>query len=383
MDAQVKLGRIAGIPIGLHYSWFLVFALVTASLTVAFLSTGVSAFGPAAVLLAAVVASLLFFVSVVAHELGHALVATRNGVVVRSINLFIFGGVAQITREPPTPGAEFRIAVAGPLTSLTLGVAFGALWLASPAVPLVHEPAAWLARINVALAVFNMLPAFPLDGGRVLRALVWSLTGNLRRATILASGSGQLFGLGFAGLGVVLMIGGGLVNGLWLVFIGWFLRNAASASSAHVNLEADLDGVTVGQVMSRECVTVAATVPLDRLVQERILGRGQHCFYVADEGSLLGMLTVADVSAVPRARWPIATTGDTMVPRARLVPVTPDTPLMSALRLMDERNVDQLPVVDAGRLLGTLARDQMVHYVRARSALQAVTGPDTTARARV
>ncbi len=370
MHADIKLGRMWGIPIGLHISWFLIFALVTWSLALGYFPSEYPLLPRGAYWLLGAVTSILFFVSVLLHELGHSVLALRNGVPVQGISLFIFGGVAQIGREPPTPGAEFRIAIAGPLTSAALAAVFAALWWLDRAIPYLAAPSIWLARINLILAVFNLIPGFPLDGGRVLRALVWWWTGSYRRATYIASLSGQIVAFGFIGVGVITILGGNLFNGLWLIFIGWFLQNAAAAAYAQINLEAQLRGVKVGQLMRSSYPRVTAQTSLQELIEDQILRSGERCFMVADDGNLMGMLGLRDVTAVPKAAWPHTTVAQVMIPLERLVWVEPETELIEALHLMDEKQVAQLPVVLANRVLGLLSREQILHYIRTRSELK-------------
>jgi len=369
MEARVELGRIWGIPIGLHPSWFLIFGLLTWSLAMGYFPEESPALSPAAHLLLGGLTSLLFFGSVLAHELGHSLIALRNSIPVRRITLFIFGGVAQIEKEPSSPGVEFRIAIAGPLASLALAILFETVYLLDQSIPYLAAPSIYLARINFLLAAFNMIPGFPLDGGRVLRALVWRFTGSFHRATKAASSTGQLVALGFVGVGVYTIFNGGLFNGLWLAFIGWFLQNAAASSLAASNMQQSLRGITVGQVMSRECARVPSLLPLSQLVAERVLNGAQRCFFVFDNGHLRGLLTLREITAVPQRKWGFTTAEQIMVPLERLTRVGPDTDLMEALQMMDSANVNQVPVVDEGDVVGTLSREQVLHYIRLRAEL--------------
>lgn len=369
MTASIQLGRIWGIPIGLHGSWFLIFALLTWSLGVSYFPSEYPQLSGGMNLLLGLVTSLLFFGSVLAHELGHSLLALRNRIPVKSITLFIFGGVAQIGEEPPSPGAEFRIAIAGPLVSLGLAGLFFGLWQLDQNIPLLAAPSLYLMRINFILAVFNMIPGFPLDGGRVLRSIVWALTNNFHRATQVASFTGQLVAFGFIAFGIFTVFRGQLFNGLWLVFIGWFLQNAAASAFAQVNLQNSLRGIRVGQVMQRECTQVPGLITLNQLVDERVLNGGQRCFYVAEDGRLQGMLTLRDITAVPQPKWRFTPIEQAMVPFNRLSRVTPDTELLKALQLMDSNNVAQVPVVEDERLVGTLNREQILHYLRLRAEL--------------
>lgn len=369
MEASVKLGRIAGIPVGLHISWFLIFGLVTWSLAVGYFPTEYPSLSTAAAWGLGAITSLLFFGSVLAHEVSHSLVALRHQIPVRGITLFIFGGVAQIGREPPNAGAEFRIAIAGPLASLLLGLGFGGLWLAGQSSPYLAAPSVWLMRINLLLAAFNMIPGFPLDGGRVLRALVWKVTGSFQKATKFATVAGQFTAFGFIGVGLLIVLGGNLFNGLWLVFIGWFLQNAAASSYAQANLQQSLRDVTVSQVMTRDCPLVPGQMSLAQLIDEQILTGGRRCFFVADDEHLRGLLTLTDVAGVPKTDWDQTSLEQVMKPWERTVQVQPHTALLEALQTMDDANINQVPVVQDGRMVGMLSREQLLHYIRTRAEL--------------
>lgn len=369
MESSVKLGRILGIPVGLHLSWFLIFGLMTWSLALGYFPPEYPGLPTAGYWLLGAVTSLLLFGSVLVHELAHSIVALRHKVPVRGITLFIFGGVAQMGSEPPSAGAEFRIAIAGPLASLALAIGFGGLWVLDQGLPYLAAPSMWLMRINLILAVFNLIPGFPLDGGRVLRAAIWKFTGSFQQATRAATFTGQLAAFGFIGVGVFTILRGNFFNGLWLVFIGWFLQNAAAASFAQSNLQQSLRGVRVGQVMSRDCPLVPDSRPLSQLVEQEILSGGRRCFFVADNGRLRGMLTLTDVARVPRSEWSKVTTGQIMVPWDKLQRVEPGAELLAALRTMDDANVNQLPVVEGDEMVGMLSRQQVLHYLRARVEL--------------
>lgn len=370
MQANVKLGRIFGIPVGLHASWFLIFGLVTWSLALGYFPAEYPALSPATYWLLGALTSILFFGSVLLHELGHSIVALRNGIAVRGITLFIFGGVAQIDQEPNTPGAEFRIAIAGPATSLGLALLFGALWLLDQPIPHLAAPTMWLARINLMLAAFNLIPGFPLDGGRVLRAIVWQVTRSFQRANQVASVSGQVVAAGFIGVGVFIILGGNLFNGLWLVFIGWFLQNAAAATYAQASLREQLRGVKVGQLMSHDHPRVFTRMSLQEVIEDQILSTGQRCFLVVDDGHLVGVLGLRDVAAVPKTERAGTLVAQVMVPWERLSVVTPETELMDALQLMDDRQVAQLPVAVGDLVLGMISREHVLRYIRLRSELK-------------
>ncbi len=235
MESSVKLGRVWGIPIGLHWSWFLIFGLVTWSLALGYFPGEYPDLSLAACWLLGALTSALFFGSVLLHELGHTWAALREKMRVRGVTLFIFGGVAQLDDDPRSPGTEFRISVAGPLVSLALAVLFGALYLLDQAIPYLAAPSLWLARMNLMLALFNMIPGFPLDGGRALRAAIWKWTGDAHRATKVAAFTGQVFAFGFIAWGLWIIFQGAFFNGLWLILIGWFLQNAAAAAYAQLH----------------------------------------------------------------------------------------------------------------------------------------------------
>jgi Zn-dependent protease len=366
---RLTIAVVAGIPIAIHPSWLIVFGLVTWSLAVGYFPPEHPGWTSAAYWIAGAVSSLLLFASVLVHELGHSLVARRNGIPIRSITLFVFGGVAQIGHEARSPGAELRVAIAGPVTSLALALAFGAASLLARPVEMVAASALWLARINAMVALFNLIPGFPLDGGRVLRALVWRWTGSFRRASRIAAGAGQLVGLGLVGLGVLTALRGNVVAGLWTALIGWFLQNAASAASQQTSVRRWLRGVTVAQAMTRECARVPGDMLLDKLVHDEVLGAGQRCFLVTEDGRLRGLLTLHEVKAVPRDRWAAVPVEDVMTPREKLRAVAPTDDLLGALTQLDDAGVAQLPVLDGDQLVGTIGREQILHYIRARAEL--------------
>ena len=369
MGSSVNLGRIWGIPIGLHVSWFLIFGLVTWSLALGYFPLEHPDLGTQTYWLLGGVTSLLFFGSVLLHELGHAYLALRNQIPVRGITLFIFGGVAQIGQEPRSPGAEFRIAIAGPIVSLGLAALFGGLWLLDQQIPMLAAPSMWLARINFILAAFNMIPGFPLDGGRVFRAIVWKFTGDFRRATQVAATMGQFIAFAFIAFGMFTVLRGNFFNGLWLVFIGWFLQNAAASSYQQLHLRELLKGVRVEQVMAPGCPQISGRSPLTEIVEDHILPAGQRCFLVAENGHPRGLLTFRDVTKVPRTDWNSVRVSEVMVPWNRLVQVNPKMELLDVLDLMDDSDVAQLPVVEANQLVGMLTRDQVLHYVRTRGEI--------------
>lgn len=371
MKESFRIGRIFGIPTGIHSSWFVIFILVVWSLAVGFLPLEYPGWPTPTYWTAAIVASLLYFGSVLFHELSHSLVAMANGIPVASITLFIFGGVAQIRGEARRPAVEFWMALAGPLSSLVLGIVFGAIGLLTRGI---NEPimavAQYLARVNVLLALFNLIPGFPLDGGRVFRSLVWHLSGNLRLATRIAAGVGQVVAFLFILWGILSIFSGNLLNGLWIAFIGWFLNNAANTSQRQVAMRDMLEGVTAGDLMSRECLAVPVGLSVDELVRDHILQTGARCFLVEGGEGMLGMVTIHNIKEIPRSRWTATPLSQAMLPLNSLKKVRASDPITEVLQWMDEDGVNQLPVMDDGNLLGMIRRDNLVGYVRTRAELQ-------------
>jgi len=367
MNANIKLGKIIGIPIGIHSSWFLIFGLMTLSLATAYFPAQNPDFPITSNLILGLLASLLLFGSVLAHELGHAFIAVRNKIPVRRITLFIFGGVAQIEKEPSSPGEEFRIAIAGPIVSLGLAGIFWGISLFDQFLPFLATATLWLARTNLILAIFNLVPGFPLDGGRVLRALVWRLTGNLSRATRIASLSGQLVAFGFMGYGLVsALMTGNLLGGLWLVFIGWYLRSAAIANQEQSAIQQILQGVTVDQVMSKDVYYVPSLISLKQLVDDYIIQQGKKHFVVSDVQNSLGFITVDDIRGITQNQWPYLTTGQVMIPIERLKSLSPDTELGEALKWIQTYGSGTIPVVDQNDVVGTLSIQDVMRFIQLR-----------------
>jgi CBS domain-containing protein len=234
---------------------------------------------------------------------------------------------------------------------------------------LVAAPAAWLARINLTVALFNLVPAFPLDGGRVFRALVWKWTGSFDRATRVAGFAGTLVASGLIALGIFTAFAGQALAGIWMALIGWFLQSAAAQSQVQVGLKQLLRGVRVAQAMTRECARVGREWTLERLVREEVLGSGRRCFVITDDGHLAGLLTLHGIKAVPRQRWGEVRVEDVLTPADKVTTVGPDDALHTALEKMDDAEVAQVPVVEHGELVGMLGREQVLHYIRTRAEL--------------
>jgi Zn-dependent protease/predicted transcriptional regulator len=375
MRSNVKFGTISGIEIGLHYSWFIIAALIAFSLAEHFRQVNPS-WDRGQIWIAALVTAALFFATLLLHELAHSLVAQARGLKVRAITLFALGGVSQIQDDATDAKTEFWVAISGPIASLIIGfgclaIAFGLGWQRST------EPQTattgvlvWLGYINFALAVFNMIPGFPLDGGRVLRAIVWAITKNSDRSVRIAARVGQFVAFLFILDGIWQFFSGAGFGGLWIAFIGWFLMDAAKASYADLEITTALRGIRVSEVMSRDCSIVSARMGLQEFVNIYLLRAGERCFAVEEQGRFVGLVTPRDVSSIPRDRWDTTTVREAMRPPQELHIITPETPVLDALKLLTSKDVNQLPVVANGSLKGVVSRAQLLQLLQASSELQ-------------
>src|SRR5208337_3901365 len=375
MRSNIKLGKISGIEIGLHYSWFIIAALIVFSLGEHFHRVNPN-WSTDQVWVAAVITGALFFLTLLLHELAHSLVAQSRGLKVTGITLFALGGVSQFQDDATDAKTEFWVAIAGPIASLIIGfgclaIALGLGWQRSTEpTTAVTGVLVWLGYINIALALFNMIPGFPLDGGRVLRSIVWAITKNADRSTRIAARVGQVVALLFIFDGIWQFFHGAGFGGLWIAFIGWFLMDAAKASYAEVGTAAALRGVRASEVMSRDCAIVNRGMSLQDFVDIYLLQTGQRCFAVEDQGRLVGLITPRDVAKIPRDRWDQTTVREAMRPLKELHIITPDTPVLDALKLVAGNDVNQLPVVANGTLQGIVSRSQLVQLLQVRSMLQ-------------
>jgi Zn-dependent protease len=361
---NIPLAKILGIQIGLDYSWFVIFALLTWTLADSYYPGEFKNWSPLLYWLTGAVTAIMLFVSVLLHELGHSVIALWYKIPVRSITLFLFGGVAQIGAEPPSASAELLIAIAGPLVSLVLATFFYAAQSVVPGVEPLLGLTKYLAYINMALVLFNLIPGYPLDGGRVFRAIVWAITGSMSRSTVIAANVGRLCALLLIFTGTFQMFSGNLGNGLWIALIGWFLDTAASVQIQQVTLRGLLAGHRVAQAMSTRYAIVPETLTVQQLVDEQILGSGQRCFLVNRGKMTLGLITLHRIKEVQRQKWATTNAADVMLPFEQLKCVDPDTELWSALENMDRNGVNQMPVVRAERVVGMLSREDAMTFLR-------------------
>lgn len=384
----LRVGRIAGVEVRLDWSLLIVFGLIVMSLGGGLFPARHPDWSPLLIWGMAAFAAVLFLASILAHELSHALVGRAQGIEIVGITLFIFGGMAHMRGEPRSPRAELLMAGVGPVTSLLIGVVAtvwgsylvgpGALDAAEPlrafqaASPLATV-LLWLGPLNIMLGVFNLIPGFPLDGGRVLRAALWATTRDYSKATRWAAGIGQAVGLLFILAGVTMMLGArvpllgrGLVSGLWIAFIGWFLKSAAASSYSQVMVSDLLDDVPVSRLMKRQPATVDAAVSVAQLVDGYLMATAERAFPVVDGAGadrLLGIVTMEDVRKVPRDLWLTTRVSDIMTNAQDVAVVSPRETAAVALQQLAARNVEQLPVVDGGQLVGLLRRLDIMRWL--------------------
>ena len=378
-----SIGKLFGIEIRIDWSWLLIMALVTWSLGSMFTSVhpnwslevrwGI-----------AVTSALLFFASVLAHELAHAVVARARDIPVENITLFIFGGVANIQKEPDSPKGELLIAIVGPVTSFVLGIIFLALGLGSVSLGnLTPTPSnllsqlgpvatmlIWLGSVNILLGIFNLIPGFPLDGGRVLRSILWAITGDMVQATRWASGLGQGIAWMLVAAGILMLfgvqiplLGSGIVDGMWIIFIGWFLHNAAAQHYHQIRLRDILENVPVRQIMNPDVPVVPADIRINDLIENHIVQSDNQAFLVFDQGRMVGLVSIEDVRKVPTEARMTTQARDIMTPSRKLVVVAPEENASEALERLQDQKIRQLPVVQGNRIVGLVRRRDILRWL--------------------
>ncbi len=369
MKHSWTIGKIFGIEIRVDSSWLVIFFLITWFLAATYFPRQFPGWNSGLYWIIGIMTSLLFFASVLVHELAHSLVAIKQGEKVRSITLFLLGGVAQITEEPKKPWREFFMALIGPVSSLVLAILFFilSLFLRGVSEPL-RASASYLALINAALAVFNIMPGFPMDGGRVLRSIIWNITGNLRKATRVASRVGQGFAFFLIFIGILQILQRNFF-GLWLIFVGWFLHSAAVTGYQQVMVEAVLKGVSAEDLMTRDFETVSVDLPVESLVEDYILRKKERAFLVSDNGGLKGIVCLEDVKTVPRTNWATTKVGEIMTPKDKLEVVAPDADGSQVLSRITGKNVHQVPVMVGEKIAGIICRTDLLRFIQLRSEL--------------
>jgi Zn-dependent protease/predicted transcriptional regulator len=371
MTKEFRIGRVLGIEIAIDYTWFIIFFIVVAGLSTGWFAHYLPNIAPGVRWLVAGLATVLFFASVLLHELSHSVVAIRSGMSVSGITLFLFGGVSKLTDEPKSAGVELRMAIAGPLTSLVLaGVFLGlSVVLQASSGDIFATVFRWLGIMNGFLAAFNLLPGFPLDGGRVLRAGLWKWSSNLGEATRIASTFGQGLGILMIISGILMLFKGGGFGSLWLAFIGWFLMQAAQSSYQQMMLRQALTGVPVSRMMTAEVDVVPAGMTLDQVVHDYIMARNHPAFPVMEDGHVVGLLCVNEVRGVPREDWPRVTARQVAVGLSERNTIAPAADAWDALIRMSQENCGRLLVTEGDVLRGILSRTDIMRLMRSRLQL--------------
>lgn len=384
MLGTFKIGRIFGIEISLHWSWAFIFLLITWTFASSLLNDLYPGWTAGQRWIVGAFISSIFFASILLHELSHSVVARRYGIPVSSITLFVFGGVSNLQKEPESAKQEFWIAIVGPLTSLLMAVVFGIGYLVLHNIESgAAEVSARLALINAAIGVFNLVPGFPLDGGRVLRSIFWARKRNLLDATRLASSVGEYVAYSLMGLGLLMVFFGDLVSGIWLLLIGNFLRGVAASSYEQLVVQQTLSGVPATAVARHDYTTVSPDQTIEELVERYFLaGRGRYVPVTAGD-ELLGILTLTDVQHVPRDDWRTTTAYRVMTPTTKLQTVGPDDDMATVLALMASGRLNQVPIVDRGLLQGMIERSDVIDYIHARQLLGTPRQPETADSSRV
>ncbi|MGH9560898.1 MAG: site-2 protease family protein [Terracidiphilus sp.] len=359
----LPIGRIFGISIDLDYSWFLIVGLLAWMLAVTYFPSRFPDWSPSEYWGVGLAAAVLLFASVLLHELGHSVVAQRFGIPVPRITLFLFGGVAQIATDAPTPGQEFWISAAGPFTSLMLAALFwGIEPLVTPVQPLLAL-ARYLALINVALAIFNLVPGYPLDGGRIFRAFLWKVTESRSHATVIAGLTGRFFGFVLIFWGIWQVLTGRPVNGIWIALIGWFVDRAAASQIREEGARNLLRGHVVSEAMGKQFIEVPGDVTVQELASQTVQMPRLGPVIVTHDGVPEGMVTLGGVRATPAEAWPTTKVGQIMIPIQKLSTTRPDAVLWSALEEMGRAGATQLFVLDGDRVVGVLSRENILHYL--------------------
>jgi Zn-dependent protease/predicted transcriptional regulator len=372
-ELSVKLGRIMGIPVRIHYTLWFVFILIAWSLAYGYMPSQYPGLSVATYWAIGITSAVILFASVLVHELSHSYIAKKNGLPIGRITLFFFGGVSEMTEEPQDPGLEVRMAAAGPLMSFLIAGVLGGVWYLGglAKVPVaVTATLGYGALINAVLGAFNLLPAFPLDGGRVFRGSVWKRSKNLigatRTATRVSEGISLLMMVG----GFVAIIFGDFVSGIWIIFLGWFIRSGAETSLRQTLVGETLAGVAVGDIMTQDVLTVPGNITVQQLVHEYFLVHPHGGYPVVEGKQVLGIVTMQCVRSVSKEKRDTVTVKEAMIPCEKAVSVKPSVSALEAMNIMARQNVGRVLVLDGPQLLGIVTRGDLMRTIRTRQELR-------------
>jgi Zn-dependent protease/CBS domain-containing protein len=360
---SLNIGRIIGIPVRIHYTLWLVLLLIAWSLAEGYMPQHYPGLGATTYWTIGIVSAIVLFVSVFLHELSHSYIAKKNGLPIRRITLFFFGGVSELSEEPKDPALEVRMAAAGPLTSFLIAIV-----LVNGPVPIIAT-LYYAAFLNGFLGAFNLIPAFPLDGGRVLRGSLWNRSKNLLSATANATRVSEAISLLMMAVGLFYIVLGYFVNGLWVIFLGWFIRSGAETSLRQTRLTESLAGVRVGDIMTRELLSVSPDASVQQLVSDYFLVHPHGGYPVISNGKLLGVVTMSSVRSIPREKRDFERVSQAMVPFERTITVSPTTSAIEALQIMAKNGVGRLVVMDGDKIAGMLTRGDLMKTMKARQEM--------------
>jgi len=371
----IPLGKVLGIPIFLDYSWFVIFFLLAWTIGFVAMPATYPGLSQPEYLFIGTVSAVLLFVSILVHELAHCVVAKRSGLKIRRITLYLLGGVSEMEKEPDNPSLELRMAAAGPLTSLAISLLIGVSWLLSSSMnlsPLVQAPLLYVALVNAVVAGFNFIPAFPMDGGRVLRSLLWRRNGDVVRSTVVASNAGRAFAYILVFLGMFIILSGNLVSGIWLLLIGWFISSSATSSLRQTMIQEDLRGAKVADLMTRNVESVPPEMGLDSLSEEFM--RTKHTgFPVLSDGELVGCVTLGDLRKVRKESWATTKAGEIMTPREKLIVAHEGDSATDIITSMNQANVGRVFVMDGGKISGIVTRSDVLKAVELKEGMLGIS----------
>ncbi len=362
-DKHFQIGKLFGIPIYLDYSWFLILVLLTWVLAQSYFPGEFKNWTKFSYWLVGFITSILFFLCILLHEFGHSIIATKYKLNVKRITLFVFGGVAEISKELPKALVEFWIAIAGPITSFILAAIFYLLEKVFSQNQYLTASFHYLALINFILAIFNLIPGFPLDGGRILRAIVWAFTKNYKKATTIAANAGRFFGFVFIMFGVLLVFQNNVFNGLWIAFIGWFLESAAVAQIKRQALNDLLSGHQVHEALSNDYGIVYPDSNVQEIIDNHFIGANRRNLLVKDDNTMIGFLSPSQINLISKNDRQNKTVRDVMIPLRDINNINPNEPLLDALKAIDENNVSEIPIIENGNCIGILNHKSIIQFI--------------------
>jgi len=368
--SSIKLFKVFGIEIRLDYSWFIIFALFAYFFGFIYFPSVLPGLNKGLLALITIVTVILFFISVLIHEMSHSLVARRKGTSVKRITLFLFGGMAQIEKEPETPYSEFIMAIAGPAASFVIAIIFGVIWAFTGNINLIREPVKYLSIINIVLGVFNMLPGYPLDGGRVLRSIIWKVTGSLERATFIASTAGRVIGFMVIAVGIFYIFTGNFLNGVWLAFIGWFLQSSAQMGYRQLIFETSIKGIKVRDVMNENIVNVTKDITIQDLVDDYFMKYRFGRFPVIEDEKtqrFIGVISLHDIKGVSKEEWPEVKIGDIVKSVSESEKVDMSMEISDAIKKMGKNDLGHLAVMSGDKLRGIITKSDVMRFIKIRS----------------